>query len=155
MKTRLGIALRDNASFLGALQMKSIQLPESLGSNVELDIKVNVKSIDFLFSSVSVVFSLSFEEKSVNWLHLIFYSFQDERVTAAQALEHDWLKPFGGKPPPPDVPVEVLKRIYPDGNVPGREHLVNFASANGADVRQMDLDFEQEQCRSDLGSAEV
>ncbi|KAE9421137.1 hypothetical protein Angca_008088 [Angiostrongylus cantonensis] len=29
---------------------------------------------------------------------------QDERVTAAQALEHDWLKPFGGKPPPPDVP---------------------------------------------------
>ncbi|EPB76069.1 kinase domain protein [Ancylostoma ceylanicum] len=80
---------------------------------------------------------------------------QDERVTAAQALEHDWLKPFGGKPPPPDVPVEVLKRIYPDGNVPGRENLVNFASANGADVRQMDLDFEQEQCRSDLGSAEV
>uniref|UniRef100_A0A1I7XSA1 non-specific serine/threonine protein kinase n=1 Tax=Heterorhabditis bacteriophora TaxID=37862 RepID=A0A1I7XSA1_HETBA len=44
---------------------------------------------------------------------------QDERVTAAQALEHDWLKPFGGKPPPADCPIEVLKEIYPDGNIPG------------------------------------
>ncbi|KHJ90954.1 hypothetical protein OESDEN_09192 [Oesophagostomum dentatum] len=85
------------------------------------------------------------------------FAFQDERVTAAQALEHDWLKPFGGKAPPPDVPVEVLRRIYPDGNVPGREKTVP-TSSNGVDAneRQMDLDFEQEQCRGELlGSAEV
>ncbi|KAK5964145.1 Serine/threonine-protein kinase spk-1 [Trichostrongylus colubriformis] len=75
---------------------------------------------------------------------------QDERVTAAQALEHDWLKPFGGKPPPPDVPIEVLRRIYPNGDIPGMKlPTPSTAVVNGSDVREMDVDYEQAQCRSD------
>uniref|UniRef100_A0A0K0DHW3 non-specific serine/threonine protein kinase n=1 Tax=Angiostrongylus cantonensis TaxID=6313 RepID=A0A0K0DHW3_ANGCA len=70
---------------------------------------------------------------------------QDERVTAAQALEHDWLKPFGGKPPPPDVPPEVLRRIYPDGNIPGRNKVDSDAALfNGSDMHS--VDSEQAQC---------
>ncbi|WKY01001.1 hypothetical protein Q1695_015196 [Nippostrongylus brasiliensis] len=83
---------------------------------------------------------------------------QDERITAAQALEHDWLKPFGGKPPPPDVPIEVLRRIYPDGNIPGMKVMSSAdTSANGGELREMEVDPMQAQCRSEMfdNSAEV
>uniref|UniRef100_A0A6F7P4H2 non-specific serine/threonine protein kinase n=1 Tax=Haemonchus contortus TaxID=6289 RepID=A0A6F7P4H2_HAECO len=76
---------------------------------------------------------------------------QDERITAAQALEHDWLKPFGGKPPPPDVPVEVLRRIYPNGDIPrAKPANPSRAVVNGGDMREMEVDAEQAQCRSDV-----
>ncbi|KAK6052297.1 hypothetical protein COOONC_10198 [Cooperia oncophora] len=77
---------------------------------------------------------------------------QDERITAAQALEHDWLKPFGGKPPPPDVPIEVLRRIYPNGEIPGAKPAssnTSTAVVNGNDMREMDVDIEQADCRCD------
>ncbi|CAI4231063.1 unnamed protein product [Auanema sp. JU1783] len=41
---------------------------------------------------------------------------QDERATAAACLQHDFLKPFGGKAPPPNCPSEVLERLYPTGS---------------------------------------
>ena len=40
---------------------------------------------------------------------------QDHRVTAAKCLEHPFLKPFGGRAPPSNTPIHVLKRLYPDG----------------------------------------
>lgn len=79
--------------------------------------------------------------------HILFifrnlYCFKDERATAAQCLQHDFLKPFGGKPPPVDCPVEVfcvlfctfcevknvlqlLARLYPDGNIPRHSEQVD------------------------------
>ncbi|VDL80768.1 unnamed protein product [Nippostrongylus brasiliensis] len=105
------------------------------------------------FDQVSKLSILLFHSRLLRCL-----SCNDERITAAQALEHDWLKPFGGKPPPPDVPIEVLRRIYPDGNIPGMKVMSSAdTSANGGELREMEVDPMQAQCRSEMfdNSAEV
>ncbi|CAB3402119.1 unnamed protein product [Caenorhabditis bovis] len=46
------------------------------------------------------------------------------RATAAEALKHPFLLPFGGGPPKPDCPEEVIKKLYPDGIIPTRSHMM-------------------------------
>ncbi|CAI2348411.1 unnamed protein product [Caenorhabditis sp. 36 PRJEB53466] len=43
---------------------------------------------------------------------------QDKRATAADALKHPFLLPFGGGAPKSDCPPEVLSKLYPDGCIP-------------------------------------